>query len=139
MPVTPSYPGIYIEEIPSSSHTISAAPTSITVFVGYTHPLKTNPAYWNKAVRIFSFTDYQRKFGGFFRSTIFTSENTSFGDMASAVSQFFLNGGADAYIVAVQAAPSVPASLPGPPASAASITVGGASASGIAGIVFTAL
>ena len=41
MPITPTYPGVYIEELPSSSHTILAAPTSITAFVGYTHPLKT--------------------------------------------------------------------------------------------------
>ena len=32
MPVTPTYPGIYIEEILSNSHTITAAPTSVTVF-----------------------------------------------------------------------------------------------------------
>ena len=41
MPVTPSYPGLYIEELPLSAHSISAAPTSITVIVGYTHPFKT--------------------------------------------------------------------------------------------------
>ena len=41
MPITPTYPGVYIEELPSTSHTILAAPTSITAFVGYTHPLKT--------------------------------------------------------------------------------------------------
>ena len=28
MPVTPTYPGIYIEEILSNSHTITAAPTA---------------------------------------------------------------------------------------------------------------
>src|SRR5437016_4792839 len=28
MPITPTYPGIYIEELPSSAHTITAAPTS---------------------------------------------------------------------------------------------------------------
>ena len=41
MPVQPTFPGIYIEELPSSTHTITAAPTSITVFVGYSHPFKT--------------------------------------------------------------------------------------------------
>ena len=41
MPVTPTYPGVYIEELPSSTHTITAAPTSVTVFIGYTHPFKT--------------------------------------------------------------------------------------------------
>jgi len=40
MPVTPTYPGLYIEELPSSAHTITPAPTSIAAFVGYTHPFK---------------------------------------------------------------------------------------------------
>jgi uncharacterized protein len=48
MPVTVSYPGIYILELPSSTHTITAAPTNIAVFIGYTHPLKTKPANWAK-------------------------------------------------------------------------------------------
>ena len=60
MPVTPTYPGIYIEEILSNSHTITAAPTSVTVFVGYTHPFKTQPQNYGAAVEIFSFTDYER-------------------------------------------------------------------------------
>ena len=32
MAITPTYPGIYIQELPSGAHTIVAAPTSITVF-----------------------------------------------------------------------------------------------------------
>ena len=43
MPVTVSYPGVYIQELPSNQHTINPATTSVTAFVGYTHPLKTNP------------------------------------------------------------------------------------------------
>ena len=49
MPVTPTYPGLYIEELPSDAHTIEPAPTSITVFVGYTHPFKTRN--FNEAVQ----------------------------------------------------------------------------------------
>ena len=111
MPVTVSYPGLYIEEIHSSSHTIAAAPTSITVFVGYTHPFKTNPTLFpdrtsspqwpkgipGKPVRIFSFTEYVRHFGGFFESDFINP------DLPYAVEQFFLNGGADAYVVPLQA------------------------------------
>src|SRR5215471_12689032 len=96
MPITPTYPGIYIEELPSSAHSITAAPTSITVFVGYTHPFKTDPANWGKAVEIFSFTDYEREFGGLYTSGVIESH------VAYAVNQFFLNGGADAYVVALQ-------------------------------------
>jgi hypothetical protein len=109
MPVTPTYPGIYIQEAPSSVHAITPAPTNIAAFIGYTHPLKTNAANFDKAVQIFGFADYQREFGGFLRSAAYAnagdaylqtaSASLSFGDMASAVSQFFLNGGTQAYVV----------------------------------------
>lgn len=102
MPVTPTYPGIYIEELPSSSRTITAAPTSITVFVGYTHPFKTKPTNFNKAVQIFNFTDYENEFGGLFRSGLVSA------DVADAVNQFFLNGGSVAYIVGLQSIPTPP-------------------------------
>jgi phage tail sheath protein FI len=96
MPVTTSYPGIYIEELPSNTHTIVAAPTSITVFVGYAHPFKTPPANWNTAIELFSFTDYEREFGGFFSSDRLDNS------LPNAVNEFFLNGGADAFVVALQ-------------------------------------
>jgi phage tail sheath protein FI len=101
MPVTPTYPGIYIQEAPSSAHTITPAPTNVAVFIGYTHPLKTNPANFGVPVEIFGFLDYQRHFGGFVRSAAFASAANAFGDMAVAVNQFFLNGGSDAFIVAL--------------------------------------
>jgi len=97
MPVTPTYPGIYIEEIPSSAHTVTAAPTSVTVFVGYTHPFKTKPSNWDKAIQIFSFTDYEREFGGLF------SVGWLADDVGRAVSEFFLSGGAVAWVVALPA------------------------------------
>ena len=112
MPITPTYPGIYIQEAPSSTHTIVAAPTNIAVFIGYTHPLKTPPSVFGTAVQIFGFMDYQRQFGGFVRSAAFatssglnaakvydTATGNAVGDMAQAVNQFFLNGGTTAYIV----------------------------------------
>ena len=94
MPVTTSYPGIYIEELPSNVHTITAAPTSIAVFVGYSNPFST--IQFNKPIELFSFTDYQRWFGGFFGSDHYAAEAALFGDLAQAVNQFFLNGGSDA-------------------------------------------
>jgi uncharacterized protein len=109
MPVTTSYPGIYIQELASSVHTIAPAPTNIAVFLGYTHPLKTLPANFNKPVELFGFSDYQRQFGGFLRSSAYaaagspatTNTSSTFGDMASAVYQFFLNGGTDCYVLAL--------------------------------------
>jgi uncharacterized protein len=98
MPVTPTYPGIYIEELPSASHTILAAPTSITAFVGYTHPLKTPqstavPTPSAPAIPLYSFADYQANFGGFFDSPWLPDY------VGQAVYQFFNNGGSSAYVV----------------------------------------
>lgn len=94
MPVQPTYPGIYIEEIRSTARTITAAATSITVFVGYTHPFKTKR--FKEAVRIFNFTEYEREFGGLYTSGIFDN------NVAHAVNQFFLNGGSDAYVIGLK-------------------------------------
>jgi hypothetical protein len=102
MPVTTSFPGIYIEELPSSTHTIVAAPTSVTVFVGYSDPFKTPEANFNKALEIFSFTDYEREFGGFFSSD--RVDNS----LPNAVNEFFLNGGSDAFVVAKTQIPRGP-------------------------------
>ncbi|HEX2047666.1 MAG TPA: phage tail sheath subtilisin-like domain-containing protein [Acidimicrobiales bacterium] len=95
MPVTPTYPGLYLEELPSNARTITAAPTSVAVFVGYGHPYKTRQP--DVAVRIFSFTEYEREFGGLFASGVFDP------NLGHAVNQFFLNGGSVAWVVGVQA------------------------------------
>ena len=91
MSVFTSYPGVYIQELPSNAHTIAPAPTSVTVFVGYSHPFKTNE--FNTPVELFSFADYEREFGGFFQSGVIDN------NLPYAVSQFFLNGGTDAVVV----------------------------------------
>lgn len=86
MPVIPTYPGVYIEEVPSGVRTITGVATSITAFVGYTAEGPTN-----KATRVFNFGDYERTFGGLNRDS----------EISYAVQQFFLNGGSDAYVVRV--------------------------------------
>src|SRR5271163_742493 len=93
MSVTTSYPGIYIQELPSNTHTIAAAPTSVTVFVGYVHPFKPTPPNFGTALEIFSFSDYERFFGGFYQSKLIDA-NVSY-----AVNEFFTNGGTDAFVV----------------------------------------
>jgi hypothetical protein len=45
---------------------VTAAPTSVTVFVGYTHPFRANPDNFGTPMEIFSFGDCQANFGGFF-------------------------------------------------------------------------
>jgi phage tail sheath protein FI len=84
MPITPTYPGVYIEEIPSGVRTITGVATSIAAFVGYTArgPL-------NEAVRVLSYADFERNFGGLDRDS----------EVGYAVQQFFGNGGTDAYVV----------------------------------------
>jgi phage tail sheath protein FI len=94
MPVTPSFPGLYIEELPLSAHSISPAPTSITVIVGFTHPIKTR--VFGEAVQLFSFTEYEREFGGLFRSGLIEPH------VPLAVNQFFLNGGSSLYVVGLE-------------------------------------
>ena len=74
MPVTPTYPGIYIEEVPSTARTITAAPTSITVFVGYTHPFKTARTSDRDSPDL-QLPDYEREFGGLY--SVGSSSRTS--------------------------------------------------------------
>ena len=90
MPATLSYPGVYIEEIPSGVHAITGVATSITAFVG--RALRGQVDSDEKSpVRIFSFADYERIFGGLSADC----------PMSFAVLQYFLNGGSDALIVRV--------------------------------------
>ena len=96
MTVTPSYPGVYIEELPSLVHSVTAAPTSIAVFVGYTNPFYS-PTKYGPATQLFSFADYQTNFGGFFSAPWQPDY------VGQAVNQFFVNGGQTCYVVAVQA------------------------------------
>lgn len=86
MPATLSYPGVYIEEIPSGVRTIVGVATSITAFVG-----RALRGPVNDPVRIQSFSDYVRVFGGL----------SALSTVSYAVQQFFLNGGTDALIVRV--------------------------------------
>ena len=84
MPVTPTYPGVYIEEVPSEVRTIVGVATSIAAFIGY---FSRGPM--NKAVQIFNMGDFQREFGG-----LHPDSRASY-----AIQQFFLNGGTTAWVV----------------------------------------
>lgn len=84
MPVQVSYPGVYIEEVPSGVRTIVGVSTSVTAFVGY---LKRGPM--DEAVQVFNFGDFERVFGG-----LDADSEISYG-----IQQFFLNGGTEAWVV----------------------------------------
>ena len=86
MPVTTSYPGVYIEEVPSGVRSITGVATSITAFVGRTW---RGPS--NSPVRIQNFGEFLRLFGGLWTQS----------PLAYAVQHYFLNGGADALVVRV--------------------------------------
>ncbi|CZF82678.1 phage tail sheath C-terminal domain-containing protein [Grimontia marina] len=86
MPVALTYPGVYIQEIPSGSRSISGAATSIAAFVG---GFSRGPI--NTPVRMFHVGDFDTHMGG-----VHTSSETSY-----AVSQFFTNGGGESYAVRV--------------------------------------
>ncbi len=86
MPIAPTYPGVYIEEIPSGVRTITGVATSITAFIGRA---VSGPV--NDPTTITSFGDYERSFGGL--SLLST--------MSYAVRDFYLNGGSQAIIVRV--------------------------------------
>ena len=95
MPVQVSYPGVYIQEVPSGVHTITGVSTSIGAFVDC---FARGPV--DEAVDILSFGDFQREFGGL----------NTLSEASYAIQQFFLNGGSEAYVVRVSAG-GVPASI----------------------------
>ncbi|MDJ0734414.1 MAG: phage tail sheath subtilisin-like domain-containing protein [Nostocaceae cyanobacterium] len=99
MPTTPTYPGVYIEEIPSGVRTIIGVATSITAFIGIASRGPTN-----EPVRIQSFGDFERQFGGLWVKSA----------MSYAVQQYFLNGGTDALIIRVVPSDAAKAKLASP-------------------------
>jgi phage tail sheath protein FI len=86
MAVNPTYPGVYIEEIPSGVRTIRGVATSVAAFIG-----TFRKGLRDEAVRILSLADFEREFGGLHRDS----------EASYAVQQFFLNGGSEAWIVRV--------------------------------------
>jgi phage tail sheath protein FI len=87
MPATLSYPGVYIEEVPSGVRTITGVATSITAFIG-----RALRGPEDEPTRVQSFAEFERVFGNLWRDST----------MTYAVQQFFQNGGSDALIVRVQ-------------------------------------
>ena len=84
MPASLTYPGVYVEEIPSGVRTITGVATSIAAFVG--------SARWgpeNQPVELHSFGDFERSFGGLSATST----------LGYAVLDFYRNGGSEALIV----------------------------------------
>ena len=94
MPVAVSYPGVYIDEIPSGVRTITGVATSVAAFIGRAQrgPVET-------PVLINTFGDFERVFGGLWAE----------GTLGYALRDFYLNGGSQAIVVRLFR-PSAPAS-----------------------------
>jgi phage tail sheath protein FI len=86
MPVRPTFPGVYIEEVPSGVRTVVGVATSVAAFIDY---FARGPM--NRAIQIFSFADFEREFGGL----------DALSEASYAIQQFFLNGGTEAYVIRV--------------------------------------
>src|SRR5215469_2689671 len=116
MPATLTYPGVYIEEIPSGVHTITGVATSMAAFVGWA---PKGPV--DQATLVQSFLEYAALYGGLDSDSL----------LGYAVNQFFANGGQQAYIVRIGwdgSLPAAPGTAPLPYASAYAAGVGTASA-----------
>ncbi len=81
-----TYPGVYIEEVPSGVRPIQAAGTSTAAFIGIA---EKGPI--NDPVKVFNFTEYQNQFGGFLGNSY----------LSHSVYQFFNNGGSQCYVIRV--------------------------------------
>lgn len=94
MPATLSYPGVYIEEVPSGVRTITGVATSTTAFLGRAvfGPI-------NSPTTLNSFGDFERAFGGLAVDY----------PLSYAVRDFFLNGGGQAVVVRLYKNPATAA------------------------------
>jgi phage tail sheath protein FI len=86
MPVNPTYPGVYVQEIPSGVRTIAGVSTAIALFIGRA---KMGPL--NAPQLILSYSDFER---------VFTSEDAG-SELAYAVRLFFQNGGTQCYVIRI--------------------------------------
>ncbi len=86
MPVTPTYPGVYVQEVPSGVRTIAGVSTSIAVFIG-----RAKQGALNEPVLCFNNTDFERAFSSEYAGS----------DMARAVRLFFHNGGTQCYAMRI--------------------------------------
>ena len=106
MPINPTYPGVYVEEIPSGVRSITGVATSIAAFIGDTRrgDLVNDGG---DPVQVFNVSQFADLFGelddttGGIRDLSHLGEDPDY--FGFAVNAFFANGGSKAYIVPVAA------------------------------------
>ncbi len=81
-----SYPGVYVQEVPSGVRTIVGVSTSVALFLG-----RTKQGLLDTPILCFNYSDFDRAF----------SSDSSLGDMARYVKLFFLNGGTQCYVMRI--------------------------------------
>ncbi len=87
-------PGVYVEEVPSSSATLSAGATAVAAFVGFTAKAPTDDPTDPDGVKprlVTNWTQYESLFGGFAPGIM----------LPHSVYGYFNNGGSLAYIVRI--------------------------------------
>lgn len=90
MSVQTSYPGVYVQEVPSGVRTIVGVSTSIAAFIG-----RAGKGPVNTPTLCLSYSDFERNF----------SSDTLLSDMPRQVKLFFLNGGTRCYITRIAKSP----------------------------------
>jgi len=84
MPISPTYSGVYVQEVPSGVRTIVGVSTSAALFLGAS---RKGPLF--RPVRCTNYSAFRDRFG----------EDASAGSLAHYVRLFFLNGGTDCYVM----------------------------------------
>jgi phage tail sheath protein FI len=93
MPGTYTYPGVYVEEVPSGVHPIAGVSTSDTAFIDFfaRGPVTSDATANAHPVRVTSYAEFERRFGGLHARS----------ESSYQLRQYFTNGGAAAWIVRV--------------------------------------
>jgi phage tail sheath protein FI len=86
MPAVVSYPGVYVQEVPSGVRTIVGVGTSIGMFIG-----RARKGELYRPVQCLSFQDFERAF---------TSQYAD-SDLGRSVRLFFQNGGTNCYVARI--------------------------------------
>jgi phage tail sheath protein FI len=89
MPQALLHPGVYIEEVSSGVRTITGVATSTALFIGWAPKGPTT-----RALRMTSFADYERAYGGLDTRSL----------LGYAIRHFYDNGGSDAYVIRIASA-----------------------------------
>lgn len=96
MPVSPTYPGVYVQEVPSGVRTIVGVGTSVALFIG-----RARSGPLGEPIQCLNFGDFERAFTSLYAES----------DLAREVRLFFQNGGTQCYVMRIADALAAPATV----------------------------